>query len=193
MFADLLQQCLGSLVHLSKLQLEQLEKHYQLLVRWNRVVNLTSIKNVEAIVERHYCESLFLGTHLPAGSWAICDVGSGAGFPGIPVAIVRPECSVVLIESHQRKGVFLLEASRQLKNVKVIATRVEHLAKQFDWAVSRGVSLDQIEDSVCSLARQVAVLGGKDKPSSRCFTWNTPILMPWGARRYLWLGVRRST
>ena len=193
MFADLLQQRLGSLVHLSKLQLGQLEKHHDLLVRWNRVVNLTSIKEMEAIVERHYCESLFLGAHLPAGSWAICDVGSGAGFPGIPVAILRPECTVVLIESHKRKSVFLREASWQLKNVKVFATRAEHVHERFDWAVSRGVSFHQIEHSLCLLAPQVALLGGKDRPSSKCFTWNDPILMPWGSRRYLWPGVRRST
>jgi 16S rRNA G527 N7-methylase RsmG len=70
-----------------------LEKHFLLLQHWNRTLNLTSLKNPEEIVERHYAESLFLGAHLPAGNLSIVDVGSGAGFPGIPVA--RPSNAVV--------------------------------------------------------------------------------------------------
>src|ERR1035437_3234294 len=111
MFADLLRQRLAGVVELSPGQVEALEAHYQLLLRWNRTLNLTSIKRMEEVVERHYCESLFLGTHLPQGGLRIADVGAGAGFPGFPVAVLRPDCSVTLIESHQRKAVFLREAS----------------------------------------------------------------------------------
>lgn len=193
MFAEVLEQRLGSIVRLSKLQIEQLEGHYELLVRWNRVLNLTSINNINAIIERHYCESLFLGAHLPTGSLAICDVGSGGGFPGIPVAIVRPECSVVLIESHQRKGVFLREASRQLKNVTVMATRAENVRQRFDWVLSRAVNFEKIERFLCVLAPQAALLGAKDVRSSACFTWNKTIKLPWGNLRYLSLGKCRST
>ncbi len=114
MFADLLRERLRGIVELSPGQIAALEAHYELLVRWNKTVNLTTITSLEEAVERHYCESLFLGAHLPAGNLRVVDVGSGAGFPGFPVAILRPECSVTLVESHQRKAVFLREASRKI-------------------------------------------------------------------------------
>jgi 16S rRNA (guanine527-N7)-methyltransferase len=74
----------------------------------------------------------------------VLDVGSGAGFPGIPVAILRPECLIDLAESHQRKAVFLREASRNLPNVRVLPQRAETLAKSYDWIVSRAVDPDQV-------------------------------------------------
>src|ERR1017187_6190482 len=101
-------------------------------MRWNRSLNLTAIRSREEAIERHYCESLFLGARLPAGALRIADVGSGAGFPGFPVAVLRPECSVTLIESHKRKAVFLREASRTLPNVRVFAKRAEDVGERFD-------------------------------------------------------------
>ena len=114
-------------VRLTVKQIDLLEAHYNLLVKWNARLNLTRIDSVEEAVRLHYCESLFVGTRLPAGPLRIVDVGSGAGFPGIPIAILRPECTVTLVESHQRKGVFLREASRNLKNVTVVTARAENL------------------------------------------------------------------
>jgi 16S rRNA (guanine527-N7)-methyltransferase len=73
---------------------------------------LSSIRDAETAVVRHYCESLYLAIHLPPGGHRIVDLGSGAGFPGFPIAVARPECSVVLVESHQRKAAFLKEAAR---------------------------------------------------------------------------------
>ena len=70
-----------------------LRLHYELLQRWNQKLNLTRIDSIE----RNYGESLFLAQHLPPGELSICDVGSGAGFPGFPVAVARPECRVALI------------------------------------------------------------------------------------------------
>src|SRR5579863_9680025 len=86
-------------------QLELLEEHYRLLLRWNRNINLTRITSLQDAVRYHYCESLYLASRLPVGPLRIADIGSGAGFPGIPVAISRPECTVDLVESHQRKAV----------------------------------------------------------------------------------------
>jgi 16S rRNA (guanine527-N7)-methyltransferase len=83
-----------------------LRAHFELLQRWNKSLNLTRIDSVE----RNYGESLFLGRHLPPGPLRICDIGSGAGFPGFPVAVLRPDCEITLIEAHQRKAVFLKEA-----------------------------------------------------------------------------------
>src|SRR5207302_3813646 len=101
--------------------------------RWNQVINLTRIEAVREIVDRHYAESLFLGAHLPPGPLSIADVGSGAGFPGFPIAVLRPGCRVSLIESHKRKAVFLKEASRSIRNVKVLAQRAEEVSEAFDW------------------------------------------------------------
>src|ERR1039457_4221428 len=144
MFADVLRQRLAGVVELSPGQMEALGAHYQLLLRWNRTLNLTSIKKMEEAVERHYCESLFLGTHLPQGPLRIADIGSGAGFPGFPVAVLRPDCSVTLIESHHRKAVFLREASRKLPNVRVLARRAEGVDEQFDWTISRAVNYEDL-------------------------------------------------
>src|ERR1700738_4164741 len=103
------------------------------MIRWNQSINLTTVTDPAEAVERHYGESLLLAEHLTAGR--VVDIGSGAGFPGIPVAVVRPECHVTLVESHQRKAVFLREATRQMSNVRVIAKRIEAVQEGFDWSI----------------------------------------------------------
>jgi 16S rRNA (guanine527-N7)-methyltransferase len=184
MFADLLRERLAGVVEVSPRQVEALETHYQLLLRWNRTLNLTSIKRMEEAVERHYCESLFLGTHLPQGRLRIADIGSGAGFPGFPVAVLRPDCSVTLIESHQRKAVFLREASRNLPNVRVVAIRAEDVKEQFDWAISRAVSYADLASFLKNLAPNVDLLtGGEAPPDGIGFVWQLPIPVPWGGQR----------
>ena len=189
MFADLLRERLAGVVELSPGQVEALESHYQLLLRWNRAVNLTSIKGMEEAVERHYCESLFLGAHLPQGPLRIADIGSGAGFPGFPVAVLRPDCSVSLIESHQRKAVFLREASRNLPNVRVLARRAEDVKEQFDWAISRAVSYRDLASFLKNLAPSVDLLtGGEVPPDGIGFVWQAPITVPWSRQRFLRLG-----
>ena len=189
MFADLLWQRLAGVVELSAGQVEALEAHYQLLLRWNRTLNLTSIKRMEEAVERHYCESLFLGTHLPQGHLRIADIGSGAGFPGFPTAVLRPDCSVTLIESHQRKAVFLREASRNQPNVRVLARRAEDVDEQFDWAISRAVSYADLAPFLKNLAPSVDLLtGGEEAPEGIGFVWQSPIPVPWGRQRFLRIG-----
>jgi len=189
-FAEALQRRVETLgLHLSSQQVSELEAHFHLLNRWNRVLNLTRIDGLEEIVERHYCESLFLGMHLPQTSIDVVDLGSGAGFPGIPLAVLRPDWRVTLVESHKRKAVFLREASRGLPNARVLPVRAEELSERFTWAVSRAVNYSSAQDSLRSLAPNIAILGGDLAPSDR-FTWNK-IQLPWGKHRILWL--HRST
>jgi 16S rRNA (guanine(527)-N(7))-methyltransferase RsmG len=189
MFADLLAQRLAGIVELSSGQVAALETHYQLLLQWNRTLNLTSIKKMEEAVERHYCESLFLGAHLPQGHLRIADIGSGAGFPGFPVAVLRPDCSVTLIESHQRKAVFLREASRKLPNVRVLARRAESIEEQFDWAISRAVSYEDLASFLKNFAPSVDLLtGGEAPPDGIGFVWQPPIPVLWGGVRFLRTG-----
>jgi 16S rRNA (guanine(527)-N(7))-methyltransferase RsmG len=166
-----------------------LEGHLELLMRWNRTVNLTAIRNREEAIERHYCEALFLGMRLPAGVLRIADVGSGAGFPGFPVAVLRPECSVTLIESHQRKAVFLREASRKIPNVRVVAKRAEEVQESFDWVISRAVSFDDLAVFLKNLAPNAGLLSGEEFPPDKLgFAWDAPVALPWGNQRFLWTG-----
>ena len=152
-------------------QLTLLEQHYQLLLRWNRKMNLTRITSVGDAVRYHYCESLYLAKSLPEGALRIVDIGSGAGFPGVPVAIYRPDCEVHLVESHQRKAVFLSEAIRNLPNARVFALRSEDVTETYDWIISRAVRPDDVLK--LTLASNVAVLGTEGEK------------LPWGESRAL--------
>jgi 16S rRNA (guanine(527)-N(7))-methyltransferase RsmG len=182
-FPDALQSALQGIWNVSPEQGHRLASHYELLKKWNRVLNLTRIEGLEEAIERHYCESLFLAAHLPAEPLAIADIGSGAGFPGVPLAVVREDCQVTLIESHQRKAVFLKEATRDLPNVRVLAKRAEEVDECFDWGVVRAVRWDEISWILGRLVRSAAVLSGEGPgaAAAACFK------MPWGRERYLWM------
>jgi 16S rRNA (guanine(527)-N(7))-methyltransferase RsmG len=166
---------------LSHAHLTSFEQHYQLLERWNKSINLTRIRSLSDAVRFHYCESLFAGLALPTDPLRIADVGSGAGFPGIPIAILRPDCYVELIESHQRKAVFLKEASRSLPNVTVNPSRADSAVGEWDWVVSRAVSLQEVLS--LGLAPNVAVLTTKEELGS--FVPNKILAVPWGNQRVL--------
>ncbi len=181
-FRELVRRCSG----VSDQQAELLERHYELMCRWNRVLNLTRLERLEEAVERHYCESLFLADRLPAtAGQRIADVGSGAGFPGLPLAIARPELGVTLIESHQRKAVFLREASREIRNVRVVAGRAEEMCESFDWVVSRAVSYGDLEASVEGFGARVALLSGAEEPPARWrVDWDV-VSVPLARQRYV--------
>jgi 16S rRNA (guanine527-N7)-methyltransferase len=189
MFAELLRAKLAGICELSEPQVERLREHYEVLTRWNKVLSLTSVRTLEESVERHYCESVFAAYHLPEASVSVADVGSGAGFPGIPIAIVRPQCQVVLIESHRRKAAFLKEASRGLANVRAVAERAADVAERFDWVVSRAVRYSDIAGALKKLGRNAELLTGEVQAADLDgFEWREPIRLPWGERRYLWIG-----
>jgi 16S rRNA (guanine527-N7)-methyltransferase len=189
MFAELLRSKLAGICELPEPQIERLKLHYDLLMRWNRVLSLTSVRTLDEAVERHYCESVFAARHLPEVPASVADVGSGAGFPGIPIAIMRPDCSVVLIESHQRKSAFLKEATRDLPNVRVLAKRAEDVPERLDWVVSRAVRYSDIAGALKKLGRNAELLTGEVLAAGLGgFEWQDPIRLPWGDRRYLWIG-----
>ena len=167
---------------LTSSQLDQLEAHNDLLQRWNERLNLTRIRGTEDVVRLHYCESLFLGTLLPPGNLTIADVGSGGGFPGVPLAVLRPESQLTLIESHRRKAVFLREASRSLANVRVECARAEEIQGRFDWAVSRAVSLAGLQS--LNFAANRAFLLSRPDASGLSGEWKL-IESPWGKQRVI--------
>lgn len=136
----------------------RLLQYLALIRKWNRVHNLTAMREPEMILIRHLFDSLAILPHI-AGP-RIVDVGSGAGLPGIPLALVRPEWQVVLLESNHKKAVFLQQARIELKlnNVEIVAERVENFrsASGFDTVISRAFS--DLADFV-KLAGHLAIEG----------------------------------
>ena len=191
-FVALLNRHLGGRVALSDDQVAALERHYDILVRWNRVLNLTSIRNAEEAVVRHYCECLFFASLLPE-TGRVLDFGSGAGFPGIPIAVFHPECMVSLLESHKRKAVFLREATREFGNVEVLAQRAEDLSGVWDLLVSRAVSPASVLEQVPRLAPRVGMLVGEDflreGGEFPGVQWETPVKLLWGEGRWAVFGM----
>jgi 16S rRNA (guanine527-N7)-methyltransferase len=110
---------------LSSDKVARLLGYLELLAKWNRVFNLTSIRDERDWVAQHLLDSLAVIPHLPVGS--VIDVGSGAGLPGIPIALACPEREVTLLDSNQKKGAFLQQAVSELglRNTRVEISRVE--------------------------------------------------------------------
>jgi 16S rRNA (guanine527-N7)-methyltransferase len=111
-----------------------------LLRKWNAKTNLTAIRDEEGILSRHFLESILCASKLPKGIVSLLDFGSGAGFPGIPIALMRKEISVTLAESQNKKAAFLREAVRTL-NLKttVHSSRAETLKTTYDCITLRAV------------------------------------------------------
>jgi 16S rRNA (guanine527-N7)-methyltransferase len=129
--------------------LPRISTYIDLLLRWNSRVNLTAIRNEEEIVTRHFGESLFAARKLfpfvdgkdGAANCSVADLGSGAGFPGIPLKLWAPEIMLTLIESNQKKVAFLREVARALTltNIDIINARGETVARTFDAVTVRAV------------------------------------------------------
>lgn len=99
------------------------------LKKWNKACNLTGIRNDEDIVIKHFLDSLLYLGPIPQGIVRVADIGSGAGFPGIPIKILRPEIEMYLIEPSWKKAAFLRHITRQLKieGIKIIEKRIEEI------------------------------------------------------------------
>jgi 16S rRNA (guanine527-N7)-methyltransferase len=111
-----------------------------LLLRWNARTNLTAIRDEDGILARHFVESIACARALPTGIATLLDFGSGAGFPGIPIALCRPEIAVTLAESQGKKAAFLREAVRSLGlSATIHSGRAELLAARFDCITLRAV------------------------------------------------------
>jgi 16S rRNA (guanine527-N7)-methyltransferase len=188
-FSQLLDRELNRWIRLSETQLDQLYRHYELLLRWNQRMNLTTVKAGPETVIRHYCEPLFFAAHIPAAQEDITmlDLGSGAGFPGIPIAILKPGWRVVLVESIQRKAVFLRESSRTLNNISILAQRMEGVTEHGDWVVARAVDPEDLLLTVPRLASNIGLMLGEDDFSSiqlqSRIAWAEPVRLPWGDRK----------
>src|SRR5947199_6887576 len=112
-------------------QVVQVQLYLRLLLTWNDKVNLTAIRDPLEILYRHFCESMFAGISVPIESGRLADAGTGAGFPGLPLKILRPGLQVFLIESNLKKATFLAEVIRDLwlREAQVLVRRYEELGE----------------------------------------------------------------
>jgi 16S rRNA (guanine527-N7)-methyltransferase len=143
--------------------IRQLAVYLELILKWNARMNLTAIREPREIVRRHFGESLMVGTHL-GRSWTLLDFGSGAGFPGIPVQLMRPDLLVTLAESHGKKAAFLREVTRVLGlPSEVWSGRVEAMpaGRQFDAVTMRAVDNmgAAVREGVRRARQQMLILG----------------------------------
>jgi len=227
--AELLQPFLGSAQNqrfddqqLTTNDLFNISMYIDLLIRWNARINLTAIHNEEEIATRHFGESLFAARNLfpsriaweqgPSAVQAeqssartrLIDIGSGAGFPGLPIKIWAPEIDLTLIESNQKKATFLREIIRQitLTNIDVFSGRAESFpnppaevvtlraVERFDTTLPVAASLVAPEGRLALLISQAQLAQAQDLTPT--FTWTPPLLIPLSASRILAIGVKES-
>jgi 16S rRNA (guanine527-N7)-methyltransferase len=187
-------------------QNKQLNDYVTLIMRWNTRTNLTAVRDEEGILSRHIVESIACAQALPDCIATLLDFGSGAGFPGLPIAICRPETAVTLAESQGKKAAFLQEALRILEcstwnnPAKVYAGRAETLTTQYDCVTLRAV--DHMERAVeaasqlvkpggwLALMTTTADLAQIQSAAGHQYIWSEPIALPAGDHRILALGHR---
>ena len=177
------------------------EDYLSLLLRWNARVNLTAIRDEEGILSRHFVESIACARALPAEIRALLDFGSGAGFPGIPIALCRPEIAVTLAESHGKKAAFLSEAIRVLGvSATVHSGRAEALRAVFDCVTLRAVDRMELAVQAASmlvrtggclaLMTTVADLPALQNAAGAEFKWSNALPLPSSDDRLIALGER---
>ena len=162
---------------LEERQVALLEAHYDKLRFWMKKMNLTTITVPREMVLRHYVESLWFGAHIPEWVKSVLDGGSGAGFPGVPVAILRQDCAVTLVEADRRKAVFLEESTLGLGNVEVRAERLERCEGGVDGVITRAVDVAEVRKFADSHAGWFGVLTSEEIAGK--FKWDSVERLPW--------------
>jgi 16S rRNA (guanine527-N7)-methyltransferase len=182
----------------------QFEDYLSLILRWNARVNLTAIREEEGILSRHFVESICCARTLPEGLGTLLDFGSGAGFPGIPIALCRPEIAVTLAESQGKKAAFLSEAVRTLGiSAKIHSKRAELLGTVFDCVTLRAV--DRMESAVQAAGSLVSprgwlvvmtTVGELSKMQSAAggeFSWGRRVKLGGSQERVIAFGTRAAS
>ncbi len=180
---------------------ETLRRYLELLARWNRKIRLTAIREPEEILERHLGEAFFAVRAVPISPGKLVDIGSGAGFPAIPIKLVVPQMDVTLVESNRRKCAFLKEVILQLglKGISVRNTRFEELRPDeisADYITCRAVGqfetlIEWAKNTLIAGGRLVLWLGRDDARRislKRGWTWEKAIELPNSKQRVLLVG-----
>jgi len=188
---------------LSDIQVQQIQRYTRILWTWNDKINLTAIRDPLEILYRHFCESMFGASLLPVENCRLADVGSGGGFPGIPLKIIRPHLHVFLIESNVKKATFMAEVIRELglSNARVLVSRYEELGEEIaplDVVCSRALGdfarfLAWAASPQIDAKHALLCLGGRDLDEIRAlpgWDWSNPTPLPKSLQRFLAFGSR---
>jgi 16S rRNA (guanine527-N7)-methyltransferase len=174
--------------------------YISVLQEWNRKISLTTVTDPIEITKFHFGESLFAASALKIHEGRLADVGSGAGFPGVPLAMAIPGLRVSLIEANAKKAAFLCEVARllSLSNVNVIRSRWEDISEKapFDFICARALgdyeSLIRWSSSHLNRGGILALFLGQDDAENvvmhKNWLWRAPIKIPGSDRRYLLSG-----
>ena len=184
-------------------QVLQIQQYIKILLAWNEKVNLTAIRDPLEILHRHFCESMYAAEAIPLEKGRLADVGSGGGFPGLALKIIRPGLHVFLVESNIKKVTFLAEVIRELglSGAQVLARRYEELGEEMaplDYVCARALgefpSFLEWASSEQVAAKQVIVwIGARDVleiQKINTWDWQEPIPVPNSLRRLLLAGTK---
>ena len=187
-------------------QVLQIQQYMKLLLTWNDKVNLTAIRDPLEILYRHFCECMYAAVAVPVERGRLADVGSGGGFPGLPLKIMRPELQVFLIESSLKKATFLAEVIRELEltSTQVIVGRYEELGEEIaplDFVCSRALGefvpfLEWALSDQLATKQVILWIGARDLPELQkiqTWNWREPLPVPQSLRRLLLVGTRKGT
>jgi 16S rRNA (guanine527-N7)-methyltransferase len=185
-------------------QVLQIQQYIRMLLVWNDKVNLTAIRDPLEILYRHFCESMFAGISVPVETGRLADVGSGGGFPGLPLKIMRPGLRVFLVESNLKKATFLAEVTRELglTDAQVLVRRYEELGEEIaplDFVCSRALGdfpafLKWARSEQIAAKQVVLWIGERDLAEIQrvdTWEWRQPIPVPNSLRRLLLVGSRK--
>ena len=187
-------------------QVLQIQQYIKILLTWNEKVNLTAIRDPLEILHRHFCESMYAAEALPLEKGRLADVGSGGGFPGLALKIIRPGLQVFLVESNIKKVTFLAEVIRELglKGAQVLARRYEELGEEIaplEYICSRALGefpgfLEWARSEQIAAKRVILWIGARDLSeiqSINTWEWQEPIPVPHSLRRLLLVGNKKSS
>jgi len=192
-------------VAVNETQVLLIQQYIKILLHWNEKLNLTAIRDPLEILHRHFCESMYAAVAVPFSCGRLADIGTGGGFPGLPLKILCPELELFLVESSIKKGTFLAEVIRELEltNARVLISRYEELSEELsplDFVCSRAVGefgpfLDWAASERLAAGRVVLWVGGRDLDQVRKsphWSWHEPIPVPQSLRRFLLVGDRAA-
>jgi len=202
---DTIRRALGEFqTFVNDLQVIQIQQYTSILLAWNEKINLTAIRDPLEILSRHFCECMYAASMVPVEDGRLADVGSGAGFPGLPLKIIRPELNVILIESNVKKATFLAEVIRDLGLVgaRVLVSRYEELGEEvapLDFVCSRALGefapfLEWAHSEKVAAKQVILWIGARDLPEIQkiqSWDWREPISVPHSLRRLLLVGTRK--
>ncbi len=192
-------------ITVNELQVSQIQQYMSVLQTWNEKVNLTAIRDPVEILYRHFCESMYAAVTVPLEHGRLADVGSGGGFPGLPLKILQPELELFLVESNVKKATFLAKVVRDLglTGARVLVSRYEELGEELtplDTVCSRAVGefvpfLSWAGSERIAAQQVVLWIGGRDLDEVRRVSgwdWREPTPLPQSLRRFLLVGTRKA-